>query len=729
MTSRRVPPGAPQETAVEPLAATNGNGKHLPRPMPPPLPPEEKPSVEPGFFWDVFRKWARLAVFSGLLLAGGISALVWRLHVPAYRSSFLVKITDRTQGILSTIQQTESFVLNQRVLLRSNVLLNQVLQNPEVASQPDLANEVDPVAALQQRIEVRQEAGSNMFKVTCEASSPESAATILNALISQYFQYYQDEAKEESKTLKGILEDEASYQRGQVGHIQDKVNELVKKGVPEGSDIIDPLRSAQIGVSPKTHALFSQLVARQVERTSADVQLKAELENSQKPVELVQALIDAEIDGNLYVRKLKYDIQLAQEVLKEFKADSAPYRQQQAAIERLQTELKQYRERLAKDLPEAMRQQTASERAQKVEALRNRLKILDSEIASLRSQVEDDLRVVESKLGSRLELALAQVDLERAKARLSKVDDEIWRVTVEQAPDRPAPVRKVQTQADVPKVAVETVPYKKMAAFSLVGLVLPFGLCVAREFFARRLFKSEQLTQEAQLPLLGEVATLPNRPRIPRPGATRRYQHERLAYEESVDSLRVTLALCDELAGAQVLVVASAVSGEGKSTLAARLAFSCARGAGEKVLLIDGDLRAPDLHKFFEIEAAPGLGEALLGEKRPEEVIVDWGHGLHVLPAGGLTMSPHRLFSNGAFHELMAALRQDYDRIVIDVPPVLSAGESLHIAKEADGVLFCARKDVSRVPQVKMACNRLELSGARILGCVFLGVSSNHYST
>ncbi len=375
-----------------------------------------------------------------------------------------------------------------------------------------------------------------------------------------------------------------------------------------------------------------------------------------------------------------------------------------------------------------MRQKEAGPRAQRVEAFRKQLKILDAEIASLRQQVQDDLLILDSKLGARLELALGQVDLERAKARLSKVDDEIWRVTVELGPERPSPVKKVQPQADVPKVPVEAVPYKKMAAFSLVGLFLPFGLCVVREFFARRLFKSEQLTQEAHLPLLGEVATIPSRPRIPRPGATRRYQQERIAYEESVDSLRVTLALCDEVGNSQVLVVASAVSGEGKSTLAARLAFSCARGAGEKVLLIDGDLRAPDQHKFFEIEGDPGLGEALLGEKRPEEVIVDWGHGLHVLPAGGLTMSPHRLFSNGAFHELMVTLRQEYDRIVIDVPPVLAAGESLHIAKEADGVLFCARKDVSRVPQVRMACHRLELSGAHILGCVFVGVSGGYYS-
>jgi capsular exopolysaccharide synthesis family protein len=201
-----------------------------------------------------------------------------------------------------------------------------------------------------------------------------------------------------------------------------------------------------------------------------------------------------------------------------------------------------------------------------------------------------------------------------------------------------------------------------------------------------------------------------------------------MAYEESVDSLRVTLALCDEVGDAKVLVVASAVSGEGKSTLAARLAFSCAKGANEKVLLIDGDLRAPDQHKLFEIECDPGLGEVLLGERQLEEAIVDWGHGLHVIPAGCVAMSPHRLFSNGAYHQFMEVVRQRYDRVVIDVPPILAAGESLHIAKEADGVLFCARKDVSRMPQVKMACNRLELSGARILGCVFVGVKNGYYS-
>ena len=97
----------------------------------------------------------------------------------------------------------------------------------------------------------------------------------------------------------------------------------------------------------------------------------------------------------------------------------------------------------------------------------------------------------------------------------------------------------------------------------------------------------------------------------------------------------------------QVISVCSAVSGEGKTSVSSQLAVSIARATGEPVLLIDGDMRAPDVHQIFEIPLSPGLTTVLDGRTSLEESINrSWSDHVHILPAGELDKSPHKLLGN-----------------------------------------------------------------------------------
>src|SRR5206468_4175940 len=128
--------------------------------------------------------------------------------------------------------------------------------------------------------------------------------------------------------------------------------------------------------------------------------------------------------------------------------------------------------------------------------------------------------------------------------------------------------------------------------------------------------------------------------------------------------------------------------------------------------------------------SGPGLADVLRGECSVEDAtIMDWGDRLFVLPAGDVgTSSPSHLFSGSRFRNLLAQLRTQYDKIIIDVPPVLCASETLLIAKEADGVLMCARHDYSRSGQVKQAYERLVHSGVKVVGAVLNGAPVRRYS-
>ena len=144
-------------------------------------------------------------------------------------------------------------------------------------------------------------------------------------------------------------------------------------------------------------------------------------------------------------------------------------------------------------------------------------------------------------------------------------------------------------------------------------------------------------------------------------------------------------------------VTRSAAASEGKTSIAVQLDASIARATDEPTLLIDADLRSPDLHTILEVSASPGLAEVLAGECPIEEAIIPCNSCLSLLPSGILKSSPRRLLVEGRLPRLLDSLRGEFKNIVIDAPPILPASESLLIAKAADTCLLCAMRDTSSV--------------------------------
>jgi capsular exopolysaccharide synthesis family protein len=246
----------------------------------------------------------------------------------------------------------------------------------------------------------------------------------------------------------------------------------------------------------------------------------------------------------------------------------------------------------------------------------------------------------------------------------------------------------------------------------------------------RRIGNSQQLEKFSDLSVLAEVAELPVRRILAPGGASISLRHDLGVFEESIDSLRTCLMLHDDRRRLRVLAVASAVPGEGKTSVASQLAVSMARASGSRTLLIDGDMRSPDIHRIFEIRNQPGLAKLLDGQCTIEEAIVtDWSDSVHLLPAGDLHKSPHKLLGGGTFDALLEKLRGTYEYIIVDVPPILSASEALVLAKSADGTLVCALRGHSREVQVRLACERLLATGARPVGATLNGVPVSKYAS
>ena len=289
-------------------------------------------------------------------------------------------------------------------------------------------------------------------------------------------------------------------------------------------------------------------------------------------------------------------------------------------------------------------------------------------------------------------------------------------------------VRELE-RAIPPKLPVEELPYKQLGMAVLGGLFLPLILGVLLEVRSRKVDDANQLEARSQLAVLGEIAMIPVRSN--RRGQVRSRNHRELRlFEESIDSLSTTLILRENLRSYNVFAVTSALSGEGKTSVACQLSVSISRATGKKVLLIDGDMRSPDVHHLFGRQMTAGLAGYLRGEVGWRDVVdSDWSETVHLLTAGHLRGSPHRLLNGVALETLIAEARQEYDYVIFDTPPILPASEALLFARAADVCLVCALRDRSRIDQLIQAYHRLESAGARVAGSVLSGVPSREYAS
>ena len=194
------------------------------------------------------------------------------------------------------------------------------------------------------------------------------------------------------------------------------------------------------------------------------------------------------------------------------------------------------------------------------------------------------------------------------------------------------------------------------------------------------------------------------------------------AVQEAYKTLRTNVRFFLRGDGCRKLCITSGAAGEGKSITLVNLAISIAE-AGDKVLLIDGDLRRPALARLLVENATPGLSNVLAGLADWDEAIrKDIYPNLDVLFSGEIPPNPSELLGSEKTQELIDEMSKRYDYILVDTPPVNVVSDACIAANLLDGVLILVRKDRSRKDDIKRAVDSLRLTGAKPLGFVLNGV-------
>ena len=193
---------------------------------------------------------------------------------------------------------------------------------------------------------------------------------------------------------------------------------------------------------------------------------------------------------------------------------------------------------------------------------------------------------------------------------------------------------------------------------------------------------------------------------------------------EQYKILREQLKSLTKDAGLSAFAISSPVKGDGKTTVAVNLAVAMALNYEQRVLLIDGDLRGPQVHRYFNLSSSPGLTDYLSSSSKLEiHTLIKQTkfERLHVVPAGNASSRPSELLASDRMKHLLEGLRKQFANytIIIDAPPVLATADSLALAHQVDGVLLVVR--AGKTPREFVHKSVEALNSAHVVGIVFNG--------
>lgn len=280
------------------------------------------------------------------------------------------------------------------------------------------------------------------------------------------------------------------------------------------------------------------------------------------------------------------------------------------------------------------------------------------------------------------------------------------------APDARVVVEQRATIADhpvIPKTA------RNIAIGLVLGVLLGVSLAIMRDMLDNTVKDREALEEIAGSGVVGIIPLDKERRRHPAIS----FDKDNSTIAEAFRKLRTNLQFLAVDNPPRVIVITSSTPSEGKSTTAINIALALAE-AEHNVVLVDGDMRRPSLHKYLDLVGPVGFSTVLSGGASLSDALQKTKYpGLTVLTAGTVPPNPSELLASHAAKKLLSEMRAEFDYVIVDSSPLLAVTDAAILAASADGVLIMARFGQTRRDQLAHAVGNLADVGASVLGAVF----------
>lgn len=281
---------------------------------------------------------------------------------------------------------------------------------------------------------------------------------------------------------------------------------------------------------------------------------------------------------------------------------------------------------------------------------------------------------------------------------------------------------RILSDAVIPRNPSEPKKSRIVALSGILGIMVGVGVVLLRASRRNGFQTASDLEKHTGVTVVGQIPTIPARRRmkvldylISKPAS---------AAAEAVRDLRTSIMLSDLDNPPKVIVSTSSIPGEGKTTNSLALAQNLS-SMGQKVLLIEGDIRRRTLNQYFDAKPTHGIVSVLSGDKAVSEVVEHFeDKGFDVIFGEKTSANAADVFSSRRFKDFIAEQRDNYDIIIIDTPPVLIVPDSRIIAQVADATLFSVKWDSTSRPQVDESLRLIQNANQKVTGLILSQVDA-----
>lgn len=669
------------------------------------------------------RRWP-LALMVGVVVATLMAAGVW-LAMPSgkHRVQATLQFKSTRTNLLGggnievSQDQFNKQMDSHKKYMETKNFLDKVAADPEVRKLPTIANSEDKAAAIRGMFTFKRES-DEIVTLTLNGDEPEEMQVILKTLVREYIaKDKDDEQLVRQNTLKQVNE--------MLKELQEKIDDQRKK-MQESADRNGTSDSVTLGLL--TSRITTTETNLQAEQNKT-LQLKnqRELLTSQitegrfapDPADLEEVFRSSSQVADK--RKLVVIARkLAEDAQKSYVAGDP------ARVE-AENKVKAAEKAVTDAEKDALAAAADGLKAKQKARLEAKLGELNSNYELAQKTADDYKKALDALIKQRnamrngdvgLKIAEKETDpLETQKASLIKQKSDMELIEKNAAP-------RIDILEDAQIFKNFNLKQKTaFAAIAAIGGLLGVCLLVSYvEWRNRRVDGVDQVVAELGMRVIGTIPAFPSRAAL-RSGEAGANQNWRFILNESVNSTRTMLLHTARTQQMQVILVTSAMQGEGKTSLSSQLATSMAT-AGLRTLILDCDLRNPSMQKLFDVPVAPGCAEVLLQEIDISDVVQATSvPNLWIIPAGQCN---HRVIAALAqghpIEALLNRLRGQFDIIIVDSCPILPVADTLLVAQHVDGVVFSILQDVSQLPKVQDASERLVQLNIPLLGAVVNGI-------
>jgi len=573
---------------------------------------------------------------------------------------------------------------------------------PAGASAPlETAPQSSAIDALLGGLAVAPIRNSRLIDVRYASADPKLAAAVPNALARQYIEQNLEYRFLSSKEASDWLNEQLAAERKKLEASEQALQVFREMG---DAVALEDRQNIVVQRLVDLNTAYTQARTERIEKEALYKQLSS-LQNDRAALDTFPAIL-----SNTFIQQLKSQL-----------AD-------------LQRQKAQMNERLGEKHPDMIKLNSAidnaeaklqGELAKVVQSVRNEYLSAQSKERSLLSELESQ------KAGA---LALNRkgiaYDVLRRDAESNK---QIYEALLQRAKETgisgelKASNIRIVDEAEVPRYPIRPNTRRDLLFGFLGGLVAGVGLAFFMDYIDNRLKNPDEIRQHLGISFLGLLPAL-------READLKDGQQPLLTskvpdnFAEAFRRVRTAVQFSTAEEGCRTVLVTSTQPTEGKTLIAANLAISLSQ-AGQRVLLIDADMRKPRQHELLQVKQSPGLSNLLVGSATTNDTMRRTGSLLWVMPSGTNPPNPAELLGSARFRSLVSSLGAHFDWVILDSPPVMAVTDSAVIAHLTTGVVFVVGSEQVNRHVARSAVEQLKASKATILGAVLnrVNVQRNPY--